>query len=88
MGSFFISKTDLQALLCLLNQLLGHLAADVTRLSGSQIAVVTLLQVHTDLTGDLKLHLIQTGLCIALNSFIHFISPPYQVYTSIFGEMK
>ncbi len=88
MGSFFISKMDLQRLLCLLNQLLGHLAADVTCLSGSQITVVTLLQIHTDLAGNFELHLIKTCFRIALNILIHFISPPFKVYAFIFGEMK
>ena len=64
----------LQGLFGTLNQLLGHLATDMTGLSRSQVAVITLFQINTDLAGNLELHLIKACFCITLNSFIHFIS--------------
>ena len=48
----------------LFDQALDHVAADIAGLTGGQIAVVALLQVDAQLTGDFVLHVVQglTGL--------------------------
>lgn len=46
-------------LLVSLDHLLHHLAADRTSLTGSQIAVVALLQIHANLAGSLHLEAVQ-----------------------------
>ena len=48
----------------LLDQALGHVAADVAGLTGGQIAVVALLEVDAQLGGDL---ILQTDLAGALS---------------------
>ena len=48
-GRFFRRESRLQVLLVGLDHLLDHLAADRTGLAAGQVAVVTVLQVDTDL---------------------------------------
>ena len=48
-GPFPVSGGKLQVLLVGLDHLLDHLAADRAGLTGSQIAVVAILQIHADL---------------------------------------
>ena len=52
-----------QALLVSLYHFLNHLAADGACLTGGQVAVVTIGEVHTDFIGCLHLELFHTGLC-------------------------
>ncbi len=51
----------------LLDQALGHVAADVARLTGGQVAVVALLEVDAQLAGDLVFHLIERALGLRHN---------------------
>ena len=46
----------------LLDEALGHVAADVAGLAGWQVAVVALLEIDAQLAGDLILHLVERAL--------------------------
>ena len=51
----------------LLDEALGHVAADVAGLTGRKIAVVALLEVDAQLGGDLILHLVERALGLRHN---------------------
>ena len=51
----------------LLDEALGHVAADVARLTGGQVAVVALLEVDAQLAGDLVFHLVERALGLRHN---------------------
>ena len=51
----------------MLNEALGHVAADVAGLTGRKIAVVALLEVDAQLGGDLILHLVERTLGLRHN---------------------
>lgn len=46
----------------LFDEAFGHIAADIARLTGGQIAVIALLEIDAQLAGDFILHLIQRAL--------------------------
>ena len=46
----------------LFDEAFGHIAADIARLTGGQIAVIALLEVDAQLAGDFVFHLVQRAL--------------------------
>ena len=48
----------------LFDEAFGHIAADISCLTGGQIAVIALLEVDTQLAGDFIFHIVQRVLCL------------------------